>query len=278
VASYTGPVPERPQVAGHYSAHYRDFAAEVYAEVRRAAFDEDIGQNSWLTAAELERFASQLTLGRDSRLLDVACGSGGPSLHLARAHGCDVVGVELYEEAVQNGHRAALEAGLDARARFVQADASKVLPFDDEAFDAILCIDAINHLANRPQVFADWARVLEPGGRLLFTDPMIVTGTLTSDELAIRTSIGYFLLVPPAENDRLLAAAGLSVISVEDTTDSLSDVARRRRDARDEHEQALRQLEGDDAFEGRQRFFEIVATLARERRLSRLAYLAERPT
>jgi SAM-dependent methyltransferase len=269
-------VPERPQVADHYSAHYRDFANEVYAEVRRAAFDEDLGQNSWLTAAELERFASQLMLGRASRLLDVACGSGGPSLHLARRHGCDVVGVELYEEAVQNGHRAALEAGLEARARFVQANASQTLPFDDEAFDAILCIDAINHLPDRARVLEDWTRLLRPGGRLLFTDPVVITGVLDSEEMALRTSIGYSLFVPADENERLLAAAGLTIVDVEDTTAHLAEIAGRRRDARAERAQALRKIEGDAAFDGRQRFFDVVATLACERRLSRLTYTAEK--
>jgi hypothetical protein len=38
------------------------------------------------------------------------------------------------------------------------------------------------------------------------------------------------------------------------------------------------QIEGDEAFEGRQRFFDIVATRARERRLSRFVYSAEQPT
>jgi SAM-dependent methyltransferase len=268
-------VPERPEVADHYSAHYRDFGADVYAEVRRAAFGEDVGQNSWLTLPELERFGSQLELGRGARLLDVACGSGGPALHLAGQTGCEFVGVELYDEAVASGNRTAHEAGLEARARFVQADASEPLPFESRSFDAILCIDAINHLRGRPGIFRDWARVLVPGGRLLFTDPVTVTGILGSDELATRSSIGYFLFVPPGENDRLLTAAGLSVISVEDTTESLAAVAERRRDARAERETELRHLEGDEAFDGRQRFFEIVATLAQERRLSRFAYLAQ---
>jgi SAM-dependent methyltransferase len=270
-------VPESPEVVDHYGAHYRDFGADVYADVRRAAFGEDIGQNSWLTLPELERFGSQLELGRGARLLDVACGSGGPALHLARRTGCEIVGVELYDEAVASGNRAAQEAGLEARARFVQADASERLPFESRSFDAIVCIDAINHLRGRPEIFSDWARVLRPGGRLLFTDPVTVTGVLGSDELATRSSIGYFLFVPPGENDRLLTAAGLSVLSVEDTTESLAVVAGLRRDARAERERELMHLEGDEAFDGRQRFFEIVATLAHERRLSRFAHLAQKP-
>ena len=63
----------------HYGAHYREFAADVYAETRRAAFGEDVGQNSWLTTGELERFGSRLRLRSMARVLDVACGSGGPS-------------------------------------------------------------------------------------------------------------------------------------------------------------------------------------------------------
>jgi SAM-dependent methyltransferase len=250
----------------------------VYAEVRREAFGEDIGQNSWLTIEELERFSSWLELEPSARLLDVACGSGGPALHLARLTGCKVLGVELYDEAVANGNRAAREAGLEMRASFMQADASRTLPFESDFFDVILCVDAINHLRGRADVLADWARLLRPGGRLLFTDPVTVTGILGSDEIAIRSSIGYFLFVPPGENERLLTEAGLNVLAVEDATGHLAEVARRRHDARAKHAETVRQVEGDAAFEGRQRLFDIVATLARERRLSRVVYVAENPT
>jgi SAM-dependent methyltransferase len=270
-------VSEAPGVADHYRAQYGQFAAEVHAEVRRAAFGEDIGQNSWLTVDELERFVAWLVLGPSSQLLDVACGSGGPALHLARLTGCEVVGVELYTEAVAAGNQMAREAGLEAHARFVEGDASQPLPFENRAFDAILCVDAINHLPDRPRVLADWARLLRPGGRLLFTDALTVTGMLGSDEIATRTSIGFGLFVPAGENERLLAEAGLSVLSVEDTTRSQAEVARRRYDARAQHETALRQAEGDETFEGRQRFFKLAATLASERRLSRFVYVAQRP-
>jgi SAM-dependent methyltransferase len=270
-------VARKPEVVDHYGAHYRDFAAEVYGDVRREAFGVDVGQNSWLTIDALERFGSQVELRPSTRLLDVACGSGGPALHLARLTGCDVVGVELYEEAVAAGNESARVAGLERRARFVQADASRALPFDGNSVDAILCIDSINHLPDRPSVLADWARLLRPGGRLLFTDPVVVTGVLGSDEIAVRSSIGYFLFVPPGVNERLLGEARLTVLAVDDSTEQLAEVARRRHDARAKHAEAVRQVEGDDAFEGRQRFFDIVATLARERRLSRFVYLAEKP-
>jgi hypothetical protein len=59
---------EKPEVRDHYGAHYRDFVADVHEEVRRAAFGDDIGQNSWLTRKELERFGYQLQLKSSSRL------------------------------------------------------------------------------------------------------------------------------------------------------------------------------------------------------------------
>jgi hypothetical protein len=53
-------VGERPEVVDHHGAHYREFAADAYAEMRRAAFGEDLGQNSWPTVDQLERFACRL--------------------------------------------------------------------------------------------------------------------------------------------------------------------------------------------------------------------------
>jgi SAM-dependent methyltransferase len=271
-------VADGPEVPEHYSAHYREFAAGVYAEARRAAYVQDVGQNSYLTVDELDRFAVDLQLGSSSRLLDVACGSGGPALHLVQLTGCQVVGVELYDEAVSCGNDSARRAGLEDRASFVRADASQPLPLETGAFDAIVCVDSIHHLAGREQVLADWARLLGPGGRLLFTDPVVITGVLDSDELAIRTSIGYIVFVPLSENERLLTVAGLSLLAVRDTTDEFAVVARRRSDARSERAQALRRVEGDQAFDGRQRFFDLVAKLAFERRLGRFVFLAEKPT
>jgi ubiquinone/menaquinone biosynthesis C-methylase UbiE len=72
------------------------------------------------------------------------------------------------------------------------------LSFTDREFDAITCIDAINHLPERSVTIGEWARILRPDGRLLFTDPTTVTGPLSNDEIAVRSAAGYFLFVPAA--------------------------------------------------------------------------------
>jgi SAM-dependent methyltransferase len=270
-------VPEDDRLVDLYGASYGGFATDLYAAVRGAAWGEDIGQNSWLTRDELERFGAQLRLGPDSRVLEVACGSGGPALHLARTTGCDITGVDLHDDGVAQATRMAREAGLGDRARFRRADAAERLPFDDGAFDAVLCVDAINHLPARARVLADWTRVLTPGGRMLFTDPITVTGPLTAEEIAIRASIGFFLFVPAGEDERLLRAAGLDALAADDATENMAVVAERWLAARAARAGALTEIEGEATFRGQQRFLEVAAALARERRLSRFVYLAEKP-
>ena len=260
----------------HYDAQYGRFSSDLYASIRREAFGEDIGQNSWLTSDEHDLFIDWMSLTKDSQVLDVACGSGHTTLRIAERTGCFVQGVDIHQNAIDEAHGAAQERGMASRAAFQVHDASKPLSFGDATFDALICIDAINHLPNRPAILDEWARVLKPGGVLVFTDPIVVSGPLTAQEIAIRSSIGFFLFVPPGTDERLLEDAGFTVNEVVDRTGNMAKAARGRLIARQRHESDLRQIEVDETFEGQQRFLEVAARLAEERRLSRLAFRATR--
>lgn len=260
----------------HYGSQYGHFHSEVLAAVRREAFGEDYGQNGWQTADELDHFIESLALGPESSLLDVACGSGGPSLRIAEKTGASVTGIDIHRDGISTAEAAARERDLTSRATFRQGDASRELPFQAGTFDAILCIDAINHLPDRAQVLSEWARVLKPGGRLLYTDPIVVTGWLSDEEMRIRSSIGFFLFVPLGVNERLLETAGLEVVAVEDRTENMASMARRWREAREQRAADMRRIEGDEAFEGQQTFFETASRLAAERRLSRYLFLGQK--
>ncbi len=63
-----------------YDNVYTDFGSRAEAEVRRDAFGEDIGQSSWLTAAEWLRFADQVYAREQAHVLEVGSGSGGPAV------------------------------------------------------------------------------------------------------------------------------------------------------------------------------------------------------
>ena len=255
---------------------YTTFTDPVSAAIRKETFGADIGQNSWLTAGELDRFVSWLDLGAGHHALEVASGSGGPALYVARATGCRITGLDANDGAVATATLMAEKSGHAGRARFRVADATTRLPFEGDEFDALFCIDAMNHFPDRLAVLREWHRVLRPGRRALFTDPVVVTGPVTNDELARRSSIGLFLFVPPGVNERLIEEAGFRLVRQEDVTENAALVSGRWHRARQAHRDELLAAEGEERFHDLQRFFDAVHRLTSERRLSRIAYLAEK--
>jgi 2-polyprenyl-3-methyl-5-hydroxy-6-metoxy-1,4-benzoquinol methylase len=261
---------------GHYDANYGNFQTELYEQIRREAFGEDIGQNSWLTAEEQNKFLIWLDLFPGKKLLDVACGAGGPALRIAATTGCAVLGVDIHEQAISTAGSLATQRGLSALAQFRLVDAGQHLPFPDASFDAITCIDAINHLPDRPRVVADWARLLKPDGRLLFTDPITVTGPLTNTEIAVRSSAGFYQFVPHGYDERIVVQCGLKVFVSENVTGNMAEVAERRCAARASRSTALREIEGGQAYDTQQEFLASAALIAKEGRLSRFVYVVEK--
>ena len=259
-----------------YDAAYGHFQTSLYQEIRREAFGEDIGQNSWLTAGEQDKFLSWLGLTAGKTLLDVACGAGGPALRIAALTGCTITGVDVHEKAISTARSLARQRGLESQAEFRVVDADKQLPFHQSSFDAITCIDAINHLPDRPRVLADWARLLKPGGRVLFTNPAVVTGPLTNAEIAVRSLSSFYLFVPSGYDERVITQCALRVLACEDQTSKMGEIAERRKHARESRSSALRRIEGDAACENQQKFLSVVANTAREARLSRFVYVAEK--
>lgn len=259
-----------------YNTAYSNMELTALEQVRVETYGEDLGQSSWLTEDELRRFVSWLDLTPHSHVLEVGSGSGGPALFVAQLTGARITGVDINEHAISAATKMARDRGLEGQAHFLQVDASRPLPFEDGTFDAILCIDAIIHMPGRPTVLAEWYRVLKNGGRAVFTDSTVVTGLVTKEEIATRASIGYFLFAAPGEDERLLKEAGFEVERADDVTENAALVARRWCEARARHREALLQAEGEDTYEGLQRFLTTVGKVSAERRLSRFVFLARK--
>lgn len=266
-----------PKRVDLFDSTYAHFTERVLEAVRVETYGRDIGQNSWLTADEYDRFLSWLAPGAPHRLLEVASGSGGPARYAAERTGCRVTGIDVNVSGVATASAAIAGTGLAARLSFAVADANAPLPFEDAAFDAMHCIDSMNHFPDRLAVFREWRRILKPGGRGLFTDPVVIAGPVTNDELALRSSIGLFLFVPPGVNERLIAEAGLTLARQEDVTANAALVSGRWREARHRHREDLVLIEGEERFEGLQAFLGAVHRLTAERRLRRVAYRVTRP-
>jgi SAM-dependent methyltransferase len=259
-----------------YDSTYSNFTEKVLEAIRKETYGNDIGQNSWITVDEYDGFISLLNLTSDSHVLEVAIGSGGPASYLAGKLNCKVTGIDLNESGVETAAKNASLSNLSHLLTFKIADANQTLPFDDNSFDAAVCMDSMNHFQNRLGVFKEWHRVLRPGARAVFTDPVVITGPVTNDELAVRSSIGFFLFVPPQVNEDFITNAGFRLIKTQDVTENEALVSKRWYKARERHKDDLIQIEGEERFEGLQKFFASVHQLTAEKRLSRIAYLVEK--
>ena len=112
------------------------FAAELFAPLP-ARYDLlaellSFGQNHrW--RAELVR---HIAAARPQRVLDVATGTAGVAIELARLTGAEVVGVDISESMMERGRDRVRAAGLGPRVRLEMARA-EALPFADGSFDAV---------------------------------------------------------------------------------------------------------------------------------------------
>ena len=258
-----------------YNSTYGNFKEQVLAEIRRDTYGEDIGQNSWITTDEYDTFYSWLALSPGEHVLEIASGSGGPALYLAKKFGCRITGLDINEEGIRTANQHALEIN-NTGVKFQLADVNQSLPFDDGTFDAVMCIDSMNHFHDRLDYLKEWCRVLKPGKRALFTDPVVITGSVSNEELAARSSIGFFLFVPLDVTQRLIQEAGFKLIRCEDVTGNIERTSGRWHAARQKHREDLIKIEGEERFEGLQIFLSTVYTLTSERRLSRFVFLAEK--
>jgi tocopherol O-methyltransferase len=115
------------------------------------------------TRAMIDRVVSWAEVGAGSRVVDAGCGYGGTSRILAGELGCAVTGFTLSE--AQAHHARQLGGGPDYQ---VRSWLQNGLP--SEATDAVLAIESLSHMVDKPLAFAQAARVLRPGGRLVLVD------------------------------------------------------------------------------------------------------------
>jgi len=94
---------------------------------------------------------------QDPRVLDVGCGDGLLTGELAKA-GVRVTGVDPSAVALERARAA--HPGI----AFAQTTDDGRLPFDDVAFDAAVCLNVLEHVADTQLLLSEVRRVLAPGG------------------------------------------------------------------------------------------------------------------
>ena len=105
------------------------------------------------------------------RVLDLGAGSGFSSEMLAR-FGYDVVAVDPDVAALANNRRRpSCDRARIAGTVQVAGGVAEYLPCADDAFDGVLCMNAMHHVSDLPAAVRELARVLKPGGRAVLCEP-----------------------------------------------------------------------------------------------------------
>lgn len=135
-------------------AAYDELAEEYAREVETSAYNADLA------------FPGTVEIVPDvagKRVLDAGCGTGVYAEWLLE-QGAEVVGVDASEEMLAE---AADRVG--DRADLYRADLGEPLPFADDAFDGVVSVLVLGYIEDWRRPFSEFARVLEPGGFLVFT-------------------------------------------------------------------------------------------------------------
>ena len=102
------------------------------------------------------------------RVLDMGCGEGETLLRMGR-DGAEVVGIDISGEMVRMANKAAQRIGL-SNVQALEMPAEQ-LDFPDASFDVVYGVSIIHHLEIEPAA-REIARVLKPGGRAVFIEPL----------------------------------------------------------------------------------------------------------
>lgn len=166
--------------------------------------------------------AREAGFAKNTKVIDIGCGIGGPCRMLAEEYGCIVTGVDITEEFVRTARLLSGLTGLDELTSFVRADALH-LPFADAVFDVAWTQHVQMNIENKSTFYAEMKRVLAGGGRFIYydifkrNDQPLYFPVPWADE----ASLNFLMTVQ--ELDEILIQLGFKKISTTDQTEKAKE-------------------------------------------------------
>ena len=168
-------------------------------------------------AATVE-FARRLGIEADALVLDAGSGLGGPSRYLAETFGCRVEGIDLSPDYVEIAKLLTERAGLSAKVGHHVGDLTD-LPFPNASFDLVWTQHVVMNIRDRATLYREIRRVLKPGGRFAFYDPIAADGHPEPFfPMPWAETPATSTLLTAAETKAVLEDAGLRVEALDDVS------------------------------------------------------------
>lgn len=141
------------------------------------------------------------------RVLDVGCGTGTVLSMLYKNENISLAGVDLSDEML-NIARQKLSETVE-----LKIGDSEQLPWENNKFDTILCIDSFHHYPEPEKVLGEMARVLEPKGHLIIGDPWMISPFRQVFNLLLKYSKdGDYRIYSKTEISKLLVKCGFNSV------------------------------------------------------------------
>ncbi len=165
------------------------------------------------------RFITEELAGRSPRILDVGCGGGILSEALAKA-GAQVTGLDLSDTALQVARQHAQKQGLEIDYRYEAVE--QTARAHPGSFDAVTCMEMLEHVPDPRKIVAACAQALKPGGQAFFSTInrtpkaflFVILGGEYILHLLPRGTHTYSKLIRPQELKDWAGQAGLEFVRI----------------------------------------------------------------
>jgi cyclopropane fatty-acyl-phospholipid synthase-like methyltransferase len=164
-----------------------------------------------------DALARAACLAPGMRIADFCAGLGGPARYFAHRFAVTVTGIELTPARVAGAAELTRLVGLQDRVSVIAGDVTRP-PLEDRSMDAVVSQEALLHVPDKAAAIAQAFRVLEPGGRLAFTDWVVHSDLDAANAAIMERGMSARSLQSLAGYRAMLEAAGFTVLSIEDLT------------------------------------------------------------
>ena len=163
--TYSEPVGANAQASSPENSFATGLFEQLPPRYDRLAEVLSFGQN----ARWRRELVDHIAPAHPSRILDVASGTAGVAIQMARRTSGEVVGIDISEAMLSRGRERVAAASLGDRIT-LRAGRAEALPYDDATFDAVSFTYLLRYVADIDQTVAELARVLKPGGVMASLD------------------------------------------------------------------------------------------------------------
>jgi arsenite methyltransferase len=156
------------------TSEQRDHWASWFAERRHGGDPEELRQTLEHLTPVRDTVLANAGISEGSRVLDIGCGDGLIALPAADIVGAsgEVIFSDISGDLLDRCRELAADAGLLDRCRFVRVPARDLQPIDDQTVDAVTLRSVLIYETDKADAFAEFRRVLRPGGRLSLFEPI----------------------------------------------------------------------------------------------------------